>query len=122
MVNFYLQSLNFKEEPDNVTGEYDNIVNENDEKSTNVEIDAEASVKKCLEEFMVDDPTQVAAQPSEIESQEESHLYRCSECNIKFPSIQGHIKNCHKGQEVVFQVCSKLNLSIKMFTIIYSYV
>lgn len=52
------------------------------------------------------------ANTSENESPEELHLYHCSECNINFPSIQDHINNCHKGQEVVFQVCYKLQCTM----------
>lgn len=45
------------------------------------------------------------ARTTDNKSQEELHLYHCSACNINFPSIQDHINSCHKGQEVVFQVC-----------------
>jgi len=64
----------------------------------------ETEVKKFIEEFTDDDPNKMV-KLSETEPQEESHLYHCSECNINFPSIQDHINNCHKDQEVIFQVC-----------------
>lgn len=72
---------------------------QNDEQTDTDEI----GVKKFIEEFTVDDSTKIA-QTSETISEEEPHLYHCSECNINFPSIQDHINNCHKDQEVVFQV------------------
>lgn len=71
------------------------------------EIDQETGVKKFIEEFTVDDTTTRIVKTLNNESQEEPHLYHCSECNINFPSIQDHIASCHKGQEVVFQVCIK---------------
>lgn len=78
---------------------------QNDEQQN--EADADAEDKDCIEDFN-DDPNQMA-QASESESPDKSHLYHCSECNINFPSIQKHIDECHKDQEVVFQVCLLTN-------------
>lgn len=90
---------------------YDNLVNEedyiNDERRTDT--DAETGVKKFIEEFTVDDPSKAMQRASDTESQVEQNVYHCSDCNINFPSIQDHIDSCHKGQEVVFQVCLILN-------------
>lgn len=75
---------------------------QNQEQQTDAEV--ETGVKTFIEEFTDDGPSKIALAP-ETDSQEESHLYHCSECNINFPSIQDHINSCHKDQEVVFQVC-----------------
>lgn len=69
-----------------------------------IDVESEPEVKKFIEEFTDDDSSKIA-RTLETESPAESHLYHCSECNINFPSIQDHINNCHKDQEVVFQVC-----------------
>jgi len=74
---------------------------QNDEQQN--EADAETEVNKFIEELTDYDPYK-EAQTSETESTEEPHIYHCSECNINFPSIQDHINNCHRDQEVVFQV------------------
>lgn len=55
------------------------------------------------------------AKTTDTKCQVDIHLYHCSACNINFPSIQDHINNCHKGQEVVFQVCYVLNYIINVF-------
>lgn len=75
---------------------------QNDEQPCND--NSEPGVKKFIEEFTDDDSSKIA-RVLETESPGESHLYHCSECNINFPSIQDHINNRHKDQEVVFQVC-----------------
>lgn len=98
-------------EPEIEIGEFDNLVKEedyhNDEQQASA--DEETEVKKFIEEFTVDGPAKVTSETEPQEEEEveveEPHLYHCSECNINFPSIQDHINSCHKGQEVVFQVC-----------------
>lgn len=77
---------------------------QNDEPKTDA--DAETGVKKFIEEFTIDEPTEMLQPPESTETEitEEPHPYHCSECNIYFPSIQEHIDKCHKGQDVVFQV------------------
>jgi len=77
---------------------------QNDEQQTDA--DVETGVKKFIEEFTIDDPTKTLRLPetTETEIPEEPNPYHCSECNIYFPSIQEHLNNRHKGQDVVFQV------------------
>lgn len=89
---------------------------QNDERQT--ETDAETGVKKFIEEFTIDDPAKTLRPSETVETEilEESNLYHCSECNINFPSIEEHINNCHKGQEVVFQVSIFKN---NLFIILY---
>ncbi|XP_060872886.1 zinc finger protein 675-like [Metopolophium dirhodum] len=95
-------------EPHNEIGEFDNLVGEedyqNDDRQTDT--DVETGVKKFIEEFTIDDPTKTLRPPETTETEilEEPNPYHCSECNIHFPSVQEHINNCHKGQDVVFQV------------------
>lgn len=77
---------------------------QNDERQTDA--DVETGVKKFIEEFTIDDSTKTLRPPETTETEilEEPNPYHCSECNIHFPSVQEHINNCHKGQDVVFQV------------------
>lgn len=83
---------------------------QNDEQQTDA--DEETGVKKFIEEFTIDDTNKMSRPPETTETEilEEPNPFHCSECNIHFPSIQEHINNCHKGQDIVFQVgFSKIN-------------
>lgn len=80
----------------------------------------ETDVKQYIEEFTVDDSSKISKTnlETETESQEvSSNIYHCSYCDINFPSIEDHINNCHKDQEVVFQVILK-----KKFIYVYKHI
>lgn len=40
----------------------------------------------------------------EVELEEQEDMYYCSSCDVSFPSINDHINEYHKGQEVFLEV------------------